>query len=215
MLTRTKFHWLVMVAATLCASAAMAQTQSLKEDNQHIRRWTQFADDVLALHKQKVAKHDVKIEKRVGGYFQQPEFYVEKKYYDRKTGRLLSIVQWEKENPDKMHSIEVYIHDDEGNVVRDYIAAYLPTYRNAPTQTLVSFHNYNDDLHAFRSFDASGYRVVERCKGTYQGKDVNFILDEDEIAEALDGYTDIMKTDKYQACFEGVPEKPGKYLQPQ
>ena len=114
-----------------------------------------------------------------------------------------------------MHSVEVFVHDDEGRVIRDYIAAYLPTYRNAPTQTLISLHRYQDQLHAFRTFDASGYRIIERCTGSLKGREVNLLLDEDEIAEALGDPGSIMASDEYRACFGNLQAEAGKYLQPQ
>ena len=75
-------------------------------------------------------------------------------------------------------------------MIRDYVAAYLPTYRNAPTQTLVSLYSYNGDLKAYRTFDATGDRINERCEGTLNGQDVNFMLDEDEIIAALGGFSE-------------------------
>lgn len=212
MLTRIFLQGLFLGAFVLGATPLMAE--KLSEDNEHVKRWNEFADNVLELHNELVDEHPVKVKERVGGYFRQPDFYVEKQYIDESSGEVLSVVQWVKENPEVPHTMEVFIRDDQGRKIRDYTVAFLPGYRNAPTQALVSFHNYNGDLHAFRSFDASGYRVVERCVGTYKGKDVNFILDEGQIADALDGVTDIMQTDKYKACFKGVPQKAGEHLHP-
>ena len=121
-----------------------------------------FANNVLQLHKKLTANKDIEIKKQHGGYSGNPDFYLEEAFYDKKTGMLISKVQWEKNTADLMHTIEVFIYDDKGRITRDYAAAYLPSYRNAPTQTLVSLHNYNGKLHAFRSFDASGYLVVQK-----------------------------------------------------
>ena len=142
-----------------------------------------------------------------------PEFYREERFY--RDDRLISKVQWEKDNPELLHTIEVFIHDDQGRVIRDYVAAYLPTYRNAPTQTLITLHRYQDELHAFRSFDASGYRVVERCIGSLNGQQVHLLLDEDEIHEAQGDPQGIMTSETYQACFGDLPTEAGKYLTPQ
>jgi hypothetical protein len=190
--------------------------QQLKEDNLHVRTWNQFAQDILSFHKQRIKQMDIRIKKRAGGYSHLPEFYIEESFYD--DGRLVATITWEKENPEQLHTIEVFVHDDKGRVIRDYAAAYLPHYHNAPNQTLISLHNYSNGLHAFRSFDASGYRIIERCTGTYKGKDVNFILDEDEIAEALNDThqnTGIMVTDKYKNCFGDLPQDVGEYTNPQ
>ena len=125
---------------------------------------------------------------------------------------------WERENPKQLHSIEVFVHDKQGRVIRDYTAAYLPNYHNAPTQTLISLHRYNGSLHAFRSFDASGYRIIERCTGTLKGKEIDFLLDEDEIAVALeDAYINKgpTVTAEYKSCFGDLQQEIGEYITPQ
>lgn len=187
--------------------------QPMKEDNQHIRTWNRFAEQVYALHQRLTQGEDISKQSSLGGYAGMSEFYREERFY--RGERLISKVQWEKDQPDQLHAIEVFIHDAEGRVVRDYIAAYLPTYRNAPTQTLISLHRYQDQLHAFRSFDASGYRVIERCTGSLNGESVELLLDEDEIYEARGDPQGIMAGETYQACFGDLPTEAGKYLTPQ
>lgn len=186
--------------------------EPLKEDNTHVRVWNQFADQVLELHRKLVKELPVRQETVTGGYAHLPEFYREENYYHE--DKLVSRVQWEIETDD-LHVIEVFIRDDQGRVIRDYTAAYLPHYRNAPTQTLVSFHAYNGDLHAFRSFDASGELVIERCTGELDGEEVNLMVDLDQIFQVSLGNDDIQETSEYKACFAGLPEEPGKYLTPQ
>ena len=200
---------LILMAVT---SPITNAAESLKEDNQHIRTWNKFASDCLKLHKTLTSGKHLKHEIEVGGYAHQKQFYVEHRYLDH--DRLISKVQWEKDNPDTLHSIEVYLYDKKGRVTRDYAAAFLPYYHNAPVQTLVSFHHYNGDLHAFRSFDASGYRVLERCTGkTADGEEINLILDEDELAEDPDN---IIGSKAYNLCFAGLKQKKlGKYVVPQ
>ena len=188
-------------------------TEPMKEDNQHVRSWNAFADKVYQLH-QKLSQVDgVSTKTRIGGYAGMPEFYREERFYIGE--RLISKVQWEKAQENVLHSIEVFIHDDQGRVIRDYIAAYLPTYRNAPTQTLISLHRYHHQLHAFRTFDASGYRIIERCTGQLEGREVNILLDEDEIDAALGDPNSIMASAEYQACFGDLQVEAGKYLLPQ
>ena len=187
--------------------------QPLKEDNLHIRTWNRFAEQVYELHQQLIQGEDISKQSRLGGYAGMPEFYREESFY--RGERLISKLQWEKAHPDRLHAIEVFIYDAEGRVIRDYIAAYLPTYRNAPTQTLISLHRYQDQLHAFRSFDASGYRVIERCSGSLNGENVELLLDEDEIYEAQGDPQGIMAGGVYQACFGDLPTEAGKYLTPQ
>ena len=187
----------------------------VKGDNEHARKWNKFADDVLVLHEALIKKIPVHKKTELGGYSGNPDFYKEERHYAKSHGKLISIVQWERDNPELLHTIEVYVRDDEGRILRDYSAAYLPQYRNAPTQTLVSIHIHNGDLHAFRTFEATGDRIVERCTGKLNGEEVNFILDEDEIAHAEGGFTDVMEQTDYKACFKGMPEQAGKYLSPQ
>lgn len=187
--------------------------EPMKEDNQHVRSWNAFADNVYQLH-QKLSQVDgVSTKTRFGGYAGMPEFYREERFYIGE--RLISKVQWEKAQENVLHSIEVFIHDDQGRVIRDYTAAYLPTYRNAPTQTLISLHRYHDQLHAFRTFDASGYRIIERCTGRLEGREVNLLLDEDEIDAAMGDPASIMASAEYQACFGDLQAEAGKYLLPQ
>ena len=202
---------LVLLFIPLVLNSAHA-FQALKEDNQHIRVWNKFAMDTLELHKKITAGKKLEVKSSLGGYADDKNFYQEQQYFDH--GHLISQVQWEKQNLTRLHSIEVYIRDNKGRVVRDFIAAYLPHYHNAPTQTLVSFHHYNGNLHAFRSFDASGFRVLERCTGKNKnGKDVNIILDEDELNEDPDN---VMKSSDYKQCFTGLTQtRLGKYIIPQ
>jgi hypothetical protein len=110
-----------------------------------------------------------------------------------------------------LHSIEVYFYDDQGRVIRDYSATYLPEHRNAPIQTLVALHGYSNGLHAFRTFDASGVRIYEVCRGTYDGQAVDIALDEVEMGTELQNPDSIMKTDTYRACFSTVPVNSGTY----
>ncbi|MDX1823812.1 MAG: hypothetical protein R3354_03790 [Thiohalomonadales bacterium] len=205
--------WKHLVLASLLLMGTVHAAEPLQEDNQHIRTWNRFAEQVYALHQQLIQIDEIHKEVRHGGYAQMPEFYREERFYEG--DRLISKVQWEKANPDQLHTIEVYIYDDQGRVTRDYIVAYLPTYRNAPVQTLISLHRYQDGLHAFRSFDASGYRVVERCTGNLNGRDVNLLLDEDEIYEAQGDPQGIMASATYRACFGNLQTEAGKYLTPQ
>lgn len=201
----------IAFALGLSAIAHAAVTeQRLKEDKVHVRTWNTFADECLALQKQQLAQTQVREKTRIGGYAHQPQFYIEHTYYDAKTGVLLSRMQWEREHPDRMHTCEVYIYDDQGRVVRDFAAAYLPQGRNAPVQTLINLHEYNGDLHAFRQFDASGDRIYEYCEGTWHDKPVQLRIFEDDLY----GTSDVTSTPVYSACFKGLPMKAGEYLDP-
>jgi len=209
-----KFKKITFILAFISVSPFVA-AEVMKSDNEHARKWNKFADDILALHNQIIKQKDLDKSINVGGYFGNPDFYIEEAYTDKKSGELVSRVLWERENTDNLHTIEVFIRDAEGRVIRDYVAAYLPSYRNAPTQTLVSLYKYNGNLTAYRTFDATGDRIGERCEGTLKGKEVNFLLSEDEIIAAMHGHSDRMQQPDYRACFKGLSKKPGKYLKPQ
>lgn len=201
-------------ALFLCSLTALSHAEKLKSDNVHARTWNKFANDILLLHKKLAKQKQLNKETKTGGYFGNPDFYNEENYTDKATGKLVSRIQWERNNPENLHSIEVFVYDEKGRVIRDYAAAYLPEYRNAPTQTLLSLYSYNRKLKAYRTFDASGDRLHERCTGKLKGRDIDLFLDEDEIIEALHGDSDIMDKPYYKACFRGIPEEAGKFLTP-
>lgn len=198
----------------IAAYTFAANDTAKKEDNHHIRKWTTFAEDTLALHHKLIKKHRHKMKKSTGGYAGNKDFYIEENYISHKTGKLLSKVQWEKKNPDIMHTIEVYVHDDNNRITRDFLAAYLPGYHNAPVQTLISFHQYSGKLHGFRSFDASGDKVLERCEGEYKGKPFEFIMDEDDL-HAVSMDSNPIEEKVYALCVGNLPKKLGKYIKPQ
>lgn len=210
-------HVVMSCAVLLLVSLPVpaASTESIKEDNHHVRRWNKFADDLLQLHEIQTRKNPHTVKKKLGGYAHMPNFYREFRYINKQTGKLISQVQWEKAYPKNLHTIEVYLYDEYGRVTRDYSAAYLPEYRNAPTQTLISFHRYNGLLHSFRSFDASGDHILDRCTGRYNSKVINILLDEDELYEGQFQKNGVMQSDTYRECFKGMPDKAGKYLNPQ
>ncbi|NIR62099.1 MAG: hypothetical protein GWO02_22750 [Gammaproteobacteria bacterium] len=205
-------------AALLASGAAMSAEEvtqeTLKEDQEHVQSWNEFAEDLVALNERILAQSDVKKSETLGGYHGMPEFYREVTYRDAATGELLSRVQWERENPDRLHAIEVYVRDGQGRLEVDYAAAFLPRYRNAPVQTLVNVHAYNDGLHAFRQFDASGERIYEYCEGRYRGEPVQIRL----FADDLEGFSrraeKVMASEAYEACFERAPKTAERYLDP-
>jgi len=209
------YKWYLGVLMTMFFISSASYAAKIKGDNEHAKKWNKFADDVLVLHKKLIDKIPTEKKTELGGYAGNPKYYKQYSYYAKSNGKLISVVQWELKNPHLMHSIEVYVRDKDGRVLRDYSAAYLPDYRNAPTQTLVSLHTYNGDLHAFRTFEANGDRIVERCTGKLKGEVVNFILDEDELAHAEDGLTDVMEQADYKACFKDMPADGGTYITPQ
>ena len=190
--------------------------EAVAKENQHAITWNACANNIYGLHQRLMVDVDVRIKKRKGGYSHIEDWhYLEEKFFDKNTGKLISQIQWDSSADNQLHTIEVYIRDEQGRVIRDYMAAYLPEYHNAPTQTLISLHRYNKDLHAFRTFDASGYRITERCEGTFQGKSYEMLLDEDEIAEMQYDKDSVMQSEAYKACFGNLQTEAGIYLFPQ
>jgi hypothetical protein len=212
-----------MLAVLIVASAAVAgpvvaaddSVKSIVQNMTHVERWNRFADKMLGLHKQRIAEHDIRTSEKLGGYFRMPEFYKEVKYIDKSSGRLISLVQWETQNPDQVHTMEIYFHDQQGRVSRDFGLAYLTDGRNAPVQTLINFHAYPNGLHAFRQFDASNNLVYEKCEGKYKGKKVNISLSEMDLLEFEDKPKSVLTSEAYKTCFAELPKTAGKYLTPQ
>lgn len=198
------------------ASAVDKEAASLKVDQAQVDAWNAFAEALYEVHQQRLQQHTVRTSERIGGYggyLGEPDFYREVRYYDAGSGRLLSRIQWERKRPDVIHMIEVLFYDGKARVQRDYLAAYLPRFRNAPVQTLINFHNYDDGLHAFRQFDASGHRIYEQCNGTYFGDKVSLSLEEWDMQPYADN-PELFDSPAYLACFEPLPLRAGPYLNP-
>lgn len=206
-----------LIGFALCVSALAGPAQAadlmwLIPADEQVRVWNQFVKDVYALNMRQVAKTETVQTETLGGYELYPNFYREVTYKEKKSGRVLGVVQWERAQPDRIHSIDVYIYDAQGRRTRDYSAIYLPWGRNAPIQTLVSFYDYQPTFSAFRKFDASGRRVYDQCTGEIDGKPVDLELDEFDMARQYDS---VMKGAVYRACFAHLPLTAGKYLTPQ
>jgi hypothetical protein len=215
----SRFIDFARVAGVLCLLAPPpAGAETVKEDKGHVYRWNRFTDDLYALHRQQLHGCEVREEVSTGGYPGRPAFYRQVEYFDAATGRLLSVIQWETADPERIHSITVYRYDAQGRLARDYSSSYLPDYRNAPTQTLVFLHYYHDSLHAFRSFDASDDLLYERCEGEFNGERVLIGMDIDEIEEAAGELyqhnSGIMAEPVYAHCFGGLPDSARTALPP-
>lgn len=197
----------------LILSPALAQPTSLRVDNDKVQAWNRFAERLLELHQARLQSREVATTERTGGYTTTvaKEFYREVRYVERSSGQLLSRLQWEIETPENLHLIEVFIYDDAGRLTRDYLAAFLPIYRNAPVQTLINFHAHNGELYAFRQFDASNNRIHEQCRQADSGA-ILLLLSEDDLLGQR-GITNT-STELYRRCFAGLPASAGVYLNP-
>jgi len=194
---------------------AIGNHEVMKEDVVQVKSWNHFAKLLLAFHEKQISGKDIKQTETVGGYSDNPEHYREVKYTDSKSGNLLSIVQWEINNPDAVHSIEVFVYDKNNRVIRDYTAAFLPNQRNAPVQTLINLHYYNGNLHSFKQFDGSKDLVYEYCDGKLNGKDIQIRLFEDDLVSNDYDARQLFKSAEYKACFKGANSQLGKYIRPQ
>jgi len=207
---------IILLLLPVCTVSLAGKTDNrMKVDNKHVNSWNQFADQVLALHESQVkGKAIVETEKK-GGYADNPDFYREVTYKDKLTDKVLSVIQWEIKNPEIVHSIEVNVYDDKGRIIRDYSAAYLPGSRNAPIQTLINLHNYNDKLHAYRQFDVSKDVIYEYCNGEFEGQEHELRLFEEDLTASDYDSRQLLKSPIYKACFKGLQTQVGKFIRPQ
>ncbi len=204
----------VAVMFVTAVAVAKEDNTSVQVNEDEVRRWNDFADGLYRLHRQQLAGRNVREAEQVGGYAGLPEFYREVSYYDADTSRLLSRIQWERANPERIHTIEVYVYDARGQLTRDYMAWYLPHYRNAPRQTTINLHHYDGRLHGWRQFDASGNRIYEKCSRTPDEKPLFDLSGEDRIAHAEDNPRSIVHSGEYRRCFGNLPKTAGVFLQP-
>lgn len=198
-----KLPAVLALALLVVAAGARAQGRSIEVNEEQVRRSNAFVEQMLRLHEQILAGREWRSTESVGGYKDLPQFYREVSYRDAKSGRLLARVQRERARPERVHGIEVYVYDEDGRLVRDYFAWYLPRYRNAPRQTHVNFYSHTDGLRGWRQFDGSGLKVYERCT---QGERVLVELWDDDISRAEDDPASVMYAPVYRRCFAGLPE---------
>lgn len=217
MKTRQCIYIVFMACLVLVAPAGYAKSQGemhLKVDEQEVRAWNLFAKRLYTLHQAIIARHKVRTETSHGGFAHQPDIYIETRYYDKQSNRLLSRIQRMKDNPDLVEEIAVNIYNVQGRLIRDYLSAYLPYNRNAPIQTLINLHAYHGALHGYRQFDASNIRIYEQCQGQYRGKAVMISLEQDELAPGPYQDKDTVNSPAYKACFAGLPLTARPYLNP-
>jgi len=216
------FRIIVISCACLAASNQLLAKQNLSKmtaDQKQVTQWNNFSDELYALHKWQLSKHRIRTTRSSGGYKQGgylggKDFYQEVRYIDVETDKLLSVIQWETDNPQQVHSMEVYIYDDAGNLNVDYLVAYLPAFRNAPVQTLINFHSAGDGLNAFRQFDASGELIYEQCSGQHLDGEVDISLEDYELTTPGTESAGLMNSETYLACFGELSAEVGGYISP-
>ncbi|MBU2582839.1 MAG: tetratricopeptide repeat protein [Alphaproteobacteria bacterium] len=201
---------LVAIVTFAWPAAAAERSNDLTVDDTTTGKWNVFVERLVRVHEHLIKTHNVATEERSGGYSGLPEFYRQVSYLDRETGLLLSRIRFEQAAPETIHTIEVFFYGQDGRLLRDYSARYLPGFRNAPIQTLVSLHGYDSDLSAFRQFDASGAWIYERCSGTWFGKVVDISNEMPDVGTS----PSLAASEEYVACFGMVPFRAGAHLNP-
>jgi hypothetical protein len=208
----SKIAMVVFVVVLGSGQPVGAEVVALSVDEDQVTVWNRFARNLKALHDRRLAGLELRTSEETGEYggvMAKGYYYREVSYRDARSGALLAKLRTDRDRPQVLHGVEVNILDDDGRVVRDYAALYLPWAQNAPIRTFINLHRYNGELHAYRQFDASGERLYERCTGRHAGAPVDLSLYEEEIR------TDIVSSAPYRACFAGMPETAGIYLSPQ
>lgn len=171
----------------------------------------EFQRAVLALHEQQIGKQAVRTTKDEGKYAGSAAAryrYVETRYFDAASGRLISRVRRDAARPHAVHIIEVNVHDDAGRVVRDYGSIAPPWAPLQPSHSMINIHRYSGELHSFRQFNLAGTVAYESCAGMIDGRRVRIGLDGDDITPQAAAMPD------YRACFDGVDTDATKYLAP-
>ncbi|MEW5964808.1 MAG: tetratricopeptide repeat protein [Pseudomonadota bacterium] len=190
--------------------AAQERIRILGVEADAVKSWNTFVERLQQVHEHYLRTRRVRTAEQIGGYNGFPDYYRELSHYDADSGALLSRLQIERDHPGRVHSIEIYVYRPDGRVARDYSATFLPGHRNAPVQTLVNLHGYQDGLASFRQFDASGSWIYEQCRGTWFDRDVEISNDMPAI-----GVSAVQQTsEEYMACFGMVPFAAGPYLDP-
>ena len=212
MLNRSIVAAITLLLSACSVWAATPQIRQVDVEDNHVVSWNRFAANIYKLHMQRIAGKEIHRTETIGEYgglAAKGIFYKETSYHDARTGLLLSRIRVDRDKPEILHIAEVFIHDGQGRLIRDFAALYLPWSQNAPMRTMINLHHYKPDLHAYRQFDASGERIYEQCKGTASGTKVDISLEQQEINARSTASA------AYQACFEGVPDTAGIYLNPQ
>ena len=196
------------------AGNAAETASSSSTNNEYVNALNQFAKRLYILHQHQTTQNEIFQKESTGGYRGAEDFYREVKYYDKKTGNLLSRIMWEIEKPEQIHEIEVFVYDGDGRLKRDYLAAFLPVHRNAPIQALINLHYQNDELKSFRQFEVSGEKIYEYCKGKFFGEPLNISLDDDDFVEYSQETMKVMESEEYRSCFGKTMATLGDYVNP-
>lgn len=207
---------ILLLICTLCLASVQADTVLTKTATNESEEalWNRFVDGIYALHIKRTNGASIEIKERTGGYFQQKDFFKEQSFYDKKSGKLLSKIQWETKNPKNIHVIQVFLYDNKGRSLRDYAASYRTDDHDDPATTEISLFDHPKGLRAFRQFDASNQISYEDCEGKWRGKSVSIKLDVIDLEVFRDEPNTIMTSPQYRACFGRLPKSAARYIPP-
>lgn len=192
-------RWMTLLA--LCATQAAMAAPSRPD----------FHRMVYALHEQLLARHTVRTEEETGAYNGMAAAgyrYRITRYYDTKSGRLLSRIQRDADVPDAIHISEVNIFDANGRLTRDYLSIAPPWKPDHPSNAYLNLHHYNGKLHSFRQFELDGQVNYEFCEGELAGKPVRISLPWEDMNKAT------TSTPEYRACFGDMSKDWKQYITP-
>ena len=170
----------------------------------------EFHRAVCALHEQQISQHAIRTEEEQGDYEGAAAAnyrYVDTRYYDATSGRLLSHIRRDAAMPEQVHIAEVNVYEN-GQLVRDFGSISLPWAPLQPVRTFINLHHYNGPLHSFRQYDFFGQVGYEFCSGAWAGKPVRIALDASDINATNSA------TPAYQACFENMSRDWAQYKTP-
>lgn len=194
-----------MTGGVLCLGVLLAPCAAAEPSRPDFHR------AVFALHERQIAQHAVRTEVKDGSYQGVAAAgyrYRITRYYDARTGRLLSSIQQDAGQSDAIHIAEVNVYDTDGKLVRDYFSSAPPWRPHHPSHAYINLHHYNDGLHSFRQFELDGRVNYEFCEGDWDGKRVRIALDWIDV-DAL-----TRSSPAYRACFDGLRADWARYVAP-
>ena len=109
-------------------TAYSTQNNIMKSDKVQVKKWNNFVTELYKLHVEKTKNIPIYTTEMIGGYgggFNNKEFYREISYINKNTNKLVSKIQWEVDNPNTIHTIEIFLYDVHGNIKTDYYARYF------------------------------------------------------------------------------------------
>jgi len=191
--------WIILFV--LCVSQAVTAAPSRPD----------FHRLVYALHEQQLAGHTVRTEEKTGAYNGMAAAgyrYRDTRYYDAKTGRLLSRIQRDADVPEAIHISEVNIYDANGQLTRDYLSIAPPWKPVHPSHAYLNLHHYPGKLHSFRQFELDGQVNYAFCEGELDGKPVRISLPWDDMNK------ETTSTPEYRACFDNMSQDWKQHITP-